>query len=72
MQKNIVECPVCKALVFDKNDFPGSYVICTFCGWEDDNLQYYDPNYKGGANNVSLNEARENFKKFGVSDPEII
>jgi hypothetical protein len=70
--KNLkVECPVCQFLAFDKDDFPGSYCICSECGWEDDNLQYLDPNYEGGANNVSLNQAKENFKKYGICDPDI-
>ena len=64
-----VECPVCGNSVFSKAEFPGSYVICPICGWEDDDLQYYEPSYEGGANQVSLNKARENYKKYGSSDP---
>lgn len=37
--------------------------ICDICGWEDDHLQNDKPDYKGGANNMSLNEAREAYKK---------
>jgi len=36
------------------------------CYWEDDNVQFADMNYRGGANDESLAEARDNFKKFGV------
>jgi hypothetical protein len=71
MTKNLIECPVCAMPVFAPNDFPGSYCICPKCGWEDDNLQYYDPDYEGGANNVSLNQAKENFKKHGIADPDL-
>jgi hypothetical protein len=70
MQKK-VGCPVCKVLVFNKNEFPGSYLICPNCGWEDDELQYLDADYEGGANDVSLNQAIKNFKKYGISDPNI-
>lgn len=40
---------------------PGTYDICDICGWEDD----YDD---GGANQVTLKEAKKNFEQFGISD----
>ena len=36
----------------------GAYEICDVCGWEDDPVQSADPEFEGGANNESLNEAR--------------
>ncbi len=45
---------------------PGTFEICPVCYWEDDSLQFLNPDYKGGANTVSLNEAKSNFKKFGA------
>ncbi len=39
------------------------YDICDVCGWQDDDLQRDDPNYKGGANKMSLNEARKAYKE---------
>ena len=33
--------------------------ICPVCGWEDDGVQNDDPNYDGGANHISLNEAKK-------------
>lgn len=33
--------------------------VCEVCDWEDDPVQFYDPDYRGGANAMSLNEARE-------------
>lgn len=32
--------------------------ICKICGWEDDAIQRKDPDFKGGANKLSLNEYR--------------
>jgi Cysteine-rich CPCC len=48
---------------------PGTFEICSVCGWEDDQVQASNPDYRGGANLVSLNEARANFLKFGRAEP---
>lgn len=48
-------CPVCGCRSFKEK---GKYEICTICGWEDDPIQIKDPDYIGGANRMSLNEAR--------------
>jgi hypothetical protein len=45
---------------------PGTFEICPVCFWEDDGVQYEDPGYEGGANGISLNKARENYKKIGA------
>ncbi len=42
------------------------YDICPF--WEDDGAQFDDPSYAGGANVVSLEEARKNFRRLGASE----
>ena len=39
------------------------YDICDICGWQDDILQNKKPDYKGGANQMSLNEAKAAFSK---------
>ena len=41
----------------NKGEFPDSNV-CDICGWEQDPVQESDPDYRGGANKMSLNEAR--------------
>jgi hypothetical protein len=41
-----------------------SYAICPVCYWEDDPVQNINPNFVGGANRVSLNQATENFVKY--------
>ena len=45
---------------------PGTFEICPICFWEDDNVQFDDPDYAGGANNVSLNIAKENYRIIGA------
>ena len=37
---------------------------------ETDQVQTRDPDFRGGANDVSLTEARENYRRIGVSDPQ--
>lgn len=58
-------CPCCGNKTLDEQP-PGSYKICPVCFWEDDPLQFKDPDYEGGANGVSLRQAQKNFLEFGV------
>jgi hypothetical protein len=53
-------CPCCDQLTLERPP-PGTFDICRVCGWEDDNVQFRDPDYRGGANRVSLREARDDF-----------
>ncbi|MCH1429136.1 MAG: hypothetical protein L7U87_00085 [Chlamydiales bacterium] len=64
-------CPCCGYLTLS-DEAPGSYEICEVCGWEDDILQYQEIDYKGGANTMSLREARENYKEFGAKSKEAL
>lgn len=58
--KNKRKCPVCKKHYFSEDN---SYEICPICGWEDDPIQRKDKNFKGGANKLSLKEARKEYEK---------
>ncbi len=62
-------CACCGYLTFDE-ELPGTFEICPVCGWEDDEIQFRDPTYTGGANAVSLEQARENFRAIGAIDKE--
>lgn len=59
-EKDKILCPVCGKYEFEEK---GDYDICEVCNWENDPLQTAEPDYKGGANHMSLNEAREAYKK---------
>jgi hypothetical protein len=59
-------CPCCGHLTLATRP-PGTYEVCEVCFWEDDGVQFADPEYRGGANRESLNEARANFREFGAS-----
>ena len=45
------------------NEPPGSYGICSICGWEDDHLQLRFPVMTGGANKESLYESQQVWTK---------
>jgi hypothetical protein len=60
-------CPCCGNFTLQEKP-TGTYYICKVCFWEDDNVQYNNPNLEGGANKVSLNQARQNYADMQVSD----
>lgn len=53
---SLFACPCCGEPVFAES---GKYEICPVCGWEDDPVQRKDPDFAGGANTISLAEARQ-------------
>ena len=55
-----LQCPCCGSRTISE---AGAYEICEVCGWEDDPTQSADPEYKGGANKESLNEARSRWQQ---------
>ncbi len=60
-------CPCCEHLTLPEPP-PDTYEVCPVCHWEDDEVQYRDPEFAGGANTMSLNEARRNFVRLGAID----
>lgn len=61
-------CPCCLNLNPMEDD--GKYEICGFCGWENDPAQKRDPDLAGGANAMSLNEARESYLRTKADTAE--
>lgn len=53
--KNLFQCPCCGNNSLSER---GNYEICSICLWEDDPVQHENPNYRGGANQHSLNKTR--------------
>jgi hypothetical protein len=64
-------CPCCGYDTL-KEEPPGTYDICPICFWEDDPIQFNDPDYEGGANQVSLRQAQINFEQFGACEEDMI
>jgi hypothetical protein len=57
---NRIKCPVCGKHYFSDR---ANFEVCPICNWENDPLQYDLPDEDGGANRMSLNQAREAWKK---------
>lgn len=60
-------CPCCGYKTLDEEP-PGTYEICAICYWEDDPVQFDDPDYEGGANRPSLKTAQKNYQDFGACE----
>ena len=58
-------CPCCGYRTLPQEP-PGTYELCPVCFWEDDQVQFRDPDYTGGANQPSLRQAKANFASFGA------
>ena len=59
-ENGVHKCPVCEQYVFEE---ASSFEICEVCNWQDDRVQEDDPDYTGGANKMSLNQARKAYIK---------
>lgn len=62
-------CPCCGYLTISEPP-PGTFEICPVCRWEDDDVQFNDIDFRGGANENSLREARRNYKEFKCASIE--
>ncbi|PLR23069.1 hypothetical protein PZBJ_13210 [Pantoea endophytica] len=57
---NEFPCPCCGERTIDNL---GDYEICSVCKWEDDPIQSKEPDFSGGANKMSLNEAKKAYQE---------
>jgi hypothetical protein len=48
-------CPVCGDHYFEE---PQDFDVCPICGWENDGVQRAQNDFWGGANDLSVNEAK--------------
>ena len=64
-------CPCCGYDTLTEEP-PGTYDICPICFWEDDPVQFSDPDYEGGANRISLVQGQMNYEKYGACDKGFI
>ena len=61
-------CPCCGYQTLDEEP-TGTFEHCDICFWEDDGVQFDDPDYERGANRPSLRQAQANFAEFGAKEP---
>ncbi|MCI7542121.1 MAG: hypothetical protein MSB08_03665 [Subdoligranulum sp.] len=47
-----IDCPVCGKTMVEE------YEICPVCSWENDPVQLWKPQLEGGANQMSLEQAK--------------
>ncbi|MRC19498.1 hypothetical protein GH866_28460 [Bacillus thuringiensis] len=59
-------CPCCGYKTLEEEP-PGTFDICSICFWEDDNVQFDDPDYEGGANEDSLRQYQKAFLMRNVN-----
>lgn len=67
MEKYKCPCCGCYALAEDKE-----YEICPVCFWERDSVQEKQPDFAGGSNIMSLNQARKNYAEYGACSQELM
>lgn len=65
------QCPCCRYYTLSEIP-PGTFEICPVCFWEDDPVQYNDPNYCFGANRESLMQAQKNYSEFKASSKDFL
>ena len=64
------KCPCCGYYTLSEKA-GGTFEICPVCFWEDDRIQLEHPDLAGGANGISLNEARDQFRLCGASREDL-
>ena len=65
------QCPCCDYYTIDGDD-EIIIDICPVCFWQYDEVAHDKPDTMLGANTVTLNQARDNFKLFGASEKRFI
>lgn len=62
-------CPCCGYFTVESDD-EVIVDICEVCFWQYDVVAHELPDRNIGANHISLNQARENYRLFGVCKPQ--
>ena len=65
------ECPCCGNYTIDSDD-EIICDICPVCFWQYDDVAHDKPDTMLGANNVTLNEARNTYLRFGASEQKFV
>jgi hypothetical protein len=66
-----IQCPCCGYYTID-SDYEVIVDICEVCFWQYDEVAHDRPETMKGANSVTLNQARKNYKEFGACEQRFI
>jgi Cysteine-rich CPCC/Clp amino terminal domain, pathogenicity island component len=66
-ERGRLPCDCCSFVTLDRQA-PADRRRCDVCWWVHDPVQSGDPTYRGGANEISLAQARMNFSEFYVCE----
>ena len=66
-----VQCPCCGYFTFDSKD-DAFFEICEVCFWQYDEVAHDKHTRIFGANKVSLDQAKKNYKEFGACETRFI
>ena len=61
-------CPCCCYLTLDEAP-TGTYNICKVCFWEDDNVQFHDPDYEGAPTRSASTRPARTFARTASARP---
>ncbi|WP_428303773.1 CPCC family cysteine-rich protein [Lacipirellula sp.] len=62
-------CPCCGYITIESR---GSSEICPICYWEDDPVQFENPDFAGGQNPFSLRQSQQNYLSIGACDDTML
>ena len=65
------KCPCCGYKTMEHNEAE-YHDICPVCFWENDPVQNENENFAGGANEICLSDAKENYFSFGAVTEDMI
>ncbi|WP_231637337.1 CPCC family cysteine-rich protein [Paenibacillus sp. FJAT-27812] len=60
-----VQCPCCDFFTFGSKE-EAFFEICEVCFWQYDEVAHDKPEINIGANHISLNQAKGNYRDFGA------
>lgn len=65
-------CPCCGQPTYPVAPENALAYICPVCYWENDLFAHTDDEPSDENRQLTLNQARENYREFGISDPRLL
>lgn len=65
-------CPCCGQPTYPVAPENALAYICPVCYWENDLFVHTDDEPSDENRQLTLNQARENYREFGISDPRLL